>query len=47
MWNNLTAKLEYLYVDLGHVGCDLASCGFASNVDFRTSIVRAGLNWKF
>jgi outer membrane immunogenic protein len=42
---NWTAKLEYLYVDLGDVSC----CGGlpAGNVDFRTHLVRAGLNWRF
>ena len=47
VYGNLTAKLEYLYVDLGSVGCTIGTCGLASNVDFRTNIVRAGLNYKF
>ena len=42
-----TAKLEYLYVDLGSTGCSAAACGIATNVDFRASLVRAGLNFKF
>ena len=42
---NWTAKLEYLYVDLGNVGC--GTCLPASNVDFQANIVRAGLNLKF
>jgi outer membrane immunogenic protein len=42
---NWTAKLEYLYVDLGDISC--AGCFAASNVDFRTHVVRAGLNWRF
>lgn len=43
---NWTAKIEYLYVDLGDVSC--AAClPVASNVDFRTHIVRAGLNYRF
>lgn len=42
---NWTAKLEYLYVDLGDASC--AACVAASNVDFRTHLVRAGLNWRF
>ena len=42
---NWSAKLEYLYVDLGEISC--AGCFGASNVDFRTHVVRAGLNWRF
>ena len=44
---NWTAKLEYLYVDLGDVSCTVASCGAISNVDIRTNVVRAGLNLRF
>jgi outer membrane immunogenic protein len=40
-----SAKLEYLYVDLGDVNC--AACAPASNVDFSAHLVRAGLNYKF
>ena len=42
-----TAKLEYLYVDLGSVGCGAGSCSMPTNVDFRTHVVRAGLNFRF
>jgi len=46
VYANWTAKLEYLYVDLGDVSC--AAClPVASNVDFRTHVVRAGLNFRF
>jgi outer membrane immunogenic protein len=38
-----TAKVEYLYVDLGNGG----SIGGASRADFTTNIVRAGLNYRF
>ena len=41
---NWTAKLEYLYVDLGSVSC--ATCGVPS-ADFHSHIVRAGLNYRF
>jgi outer membrane immunogenic protein len=43
-----TAKLEYLYVDLGDFACGRA-CGGAApdNVEFRSHIVRAGLNYRF
>jgi outer membrane immunogenic protein len=42
-----TAKVEYLYVDLGDVNCTVASCGVVSNVDLRVNTVRAGLNYRF
>ncbi len=42
---NWSAKLEYLYVDLGNTGC--AACVAGTNVSFRTSILRGGLNFKF
>jgi outer membrane immunogenic protein len=42
-----TAKVEYLYVDLGDVNCPAGSCAVATNVDFRANIVRAGLNYRF
>jgi outer membrane immunogenic protein len=48
---NLTAKIEYLYVDLqnGSYSCTVASCGAVASVpvSFQTSLVRAGLNLKF
>jgi outer membrane immunogenic protein len=40
--DNLTARIEYLYVDLGN-----ESCCAGTNVSFKTSLVRAGLDWKF
>jgi outer membrane immunogenic protein len=45
---NWSAKLEYLYADLGSFDCS-ATCGGVApnNVSFRESIVRAGLNYKF
>jgi outer membrane immunogenic protein len=45
---NWSAKLEYLYVDLGSFDCS-ATCGGVApnNVSFRENIVRAGLNYKF
>ena len=49
--DNITAKIEYLYVDLqnGSFGCTVASCGAVASVpvSFDTSLVRAGLNLKF
>lgn len=46
---NLTAKIEYLYVDLGGtVACPASACGTQNNNDFvRASVVRGGLNWRF
>jgi len=37
-----TAKIEYLYVDLGH-GATIAG----SDADFKSHIVRAGINYRF
>lgn len=44
---NWTAKIEYLYVDLGDVGCSAVACGIATNVDLRANVVRAGVNLRF
>ncbi|HSZ66330.1 MAG TPA: outer membrane protein [Xanthobacteraceae bacterium] len=46
---NWTAKVEYLYVDLGKFNCGL-NCGAGlvnDNVSFHTNILRAGVNYKF
>lgn len=45
---NWTAKVEYLYVDLGSFNCGV-SCGAAvtDNVSFHTNLLRAGVNYKF
>ena len=45
--NRWTAKLEYLYADIGDTTCSAAACGTATNVDLRMNIVRAGLNYRF
>ena len=42
-----TAKVEYLYVDLGDDTCSAANCGLSTTTNFRTSIVRAGVNYRF
>jgi outer membrane immunogenic protein len=42
---NWTAKLEYLYVDLGSFDAGIAP--IVNNVSFKENIVRAGLNYKF
>ena len=47
---NLTAKIEYLFVDLPDGACTtVGNCGGAagSTVSFNENIVRAGLNFKF
>jgi outer membrane immunogenic protein len=45
----LSAKIEYLYADLGKGNCDAAVCGGGANTDvnFHTNVVRAGLNYHF
>lgn len=52
LWGPWTAKLEYLYMDLGSftdVGIDLANSGdtFTMKSDVREHIIRVGLNYKF
>jgi len=42
-----SAKIEYLYVDLGKSTCGAASCGVDTDVKFNANIVRAGLNYRF
>jgi outer membrane immunogenic protein len=52
--DNITAKVEYLYVDLqnGSFNCPAVSCSggptaITGSASFETSLVRAGLNLKF
>ncbi|HEY4982924.1 MAG TPA: outer membrane protein [Pseudolabrys sp.] len=42
-----TAKVEYLYVDLGKTNCPVGSCAVSTDVNFHTNLVRAGLNYRF
>jgi len=46
---NLTAKVEYLYVDLGNQSCAVANCLGTANqtVTLTENVVRAGINYKF
>jgi outer membrane immunogenic protein len=44
---NWTAKIEYLYADIGDTTCSAAACGTATNVDLRLNILRAGVNYRF
>ncbi len=41
-----TAKVEYLYADLGKPNCDTA-CGPSTSTSFPTSLVRGGINYRF
>ncbi len=41
-----SAKIEYLYVDLGKGNCDTV-CGPATSANFTTNLVRAGVNYRF
>jgi len=43
--SNWTAKIEYLYADLGTSNC--GSCAGTPDVTFKENIVRAGLNYRF
>src|SRR6185295_17341923 len=43
---NWTAKLEYLYVDLGNFDTGFTT-PVVDHVNFREHVVRAGLNYKF
>jgi len=44
-----TAKVEYLYADLGKMSCGTGICNAASSTDvnFHTNLVRAGVNYRF
>jgi outer membrane immunogenic protein len=44
-----TAKVEYLYTDLGTMSCSIASCGGVGpvDVDYTANILRAGINYRF
>ena len=42
-----SAKVEYLYADLGKGSCDTSVCGSPTDVDFTSNIVRAGVNFRF
>jgi outer membrane immunogenic protein len=42
-----SAKLEYLYADLGSATCDATHCGVPIDADMRANIVRAGINLRY
>ncbi len=43
---NWTAKIEYLFVDLGNTTCNV-NCVAGTTVKFDENLIRAGLNYKF
>lgn len=45
--SNWSAKIEYLYVDMGSVQCPAASCGSTIESTLKLNVVRGGLNYKF
>jgi len=45
--SNWSAKIEYLYVDLGTMQCPNAACIITADVTFKANVVRGGLNYKF
>jgi outer membrane immunogenic protein len=45
--SNWSAKLEYLYADLGTSTCEAAVCGLETDVHPKINIVRAGINYRF
>lgn len=42
-----SAKVEYLYADLGTATCGAATCGTDTSVSFTDNIVRLGVNYRF
>lgn len=44
---NWSAKIEYLYVDLGKFDCGVGCGATPDNVTFKENIIRAGLNYRF
>ena len=44
-----TAKVEYLYVDLGSFSCSVVGCGLPAptNVNHQFNVLRGGINYRF
>jgi outer membrane immunogenic protein len=42
-----SAKIEYLYADLGSASCGAALCGTDTTVTFKTNLIRLGVNYRF
>jgi outer membrane immunogenic protein len=49
LWQNWTAKVEYLYVDLGNQSCPVTSCAgtVASSIPLTENVIRGGINYRF
>jgi len=45
--SNWSAKLEYLYADLGTTTCDASVCGVSTDVNPKINIIRGGINYRF
>jgi outer membrane immunogenic protein len=44
---NWSAKVEYLYVDLGKFDCSITCGAIPDNVSFKSSLARIGVNYRF
>lgn len=42
-----SAKVEYLYADLGKITCEASVCGVDTDVSYKTNIARIGVNYRF
>lgn len=42
-----SAKIEYLYVDLGKATCSAATCGLDTDVKFKANLAKVGVNYRF
>ena len=42
-----SAKLEYLYADMGNGNCNAATCGVSTDFETQLNLVRVGLNYRF
>ncbi|MGB8553003.1 MAG: outer membrane protein [Pseudolabrys sp.] len=42
-----TAKVEYLYANLGDATCGAAVCGASTTANYKVNIIRFGVNYKF
>ena len=42
-----SAKVEYLYADIGKATCPAGTCAVANDIKFKTNLVRVGLNYRF
>jgi outer membrane immunogenic protein len=43
-----SAKVEYLYADLGKFDCGIATCGVTpDDISFKANLIRAGVNYRF